>query len=70
MQGARKRREVNMKRELEYFRIGGSWGGNQSWFFDFMMRIGGCGAVTAAIAVFISPGIAGWKICIRQMHGR
>ena len=47
MQGARKRREVNMKRELEYFRIGGSWGGNQSWFFDFMMRIGGCGAVTA-----------------------
>ena len=36
-----------MKRELEYFRIGGSWGGNQSWFFDFMMRIGGCGAVTA-----------------------
>ena len=26
MQGARKRREVNMKRELEYFRIGGSWG--------------------------------------------
>ena len=36
-----------MKKELEYFEIGGSYGGNQDWFFDFMMRIGGCGAVTA-----------------------
>lgn len=36
-----------MKKELEYFKIGGSYGGNQDWFIDFMMRIGGCGAVTA-----------------------
>ena len=36
-----------MKKELEYFKIGGSYGGNQDWFLDVMMRIGGCGAVTA-----------------------
>ena len=36
-----------MKRELEHFHIGGSYGGNQDWFPTFMMRIGGCGAETA-----------------------
>ncbi|MBE6042038.1 MAG: hypothetical protein E7220_05905 [Clostridiales bacterium] len=36
-----------MKRELEHFRIGSSYGGNQDWFRTFMMRIGGCGAETA-----------------------
>ena len=36
-----------MKRELEYFYIGKSYGGNQDWFLDMMMRIGGCAAVTA-----------------------
>ena len=36
-----------MKRELEHFYIGNSYGGNQDWFRSFMMRIGGCGAETA-----------------------
>jgi len=36
-----------MKRELPYFTIGASYGGNQDWFSSFMMRLGGCGAETA-----------------------
>ena len=36
-----------MRKELEYFYIGKAYGGNQEWFFDAMMRIGGCAAVTA-----------------------
>ena len=36
-----------MRRELEHFMIGNSYGGNQDWFRTFMMRIGGCGAETA-----------------------
>ena len=36
-----------MKRELEHFSIGASYGGNQDWFPTFMMRVGGCGAETA-----------------------
>lgn len=36
-----------MKKELDYFRIEGAYGGYQEWFPDFMMRIGGCAAVTA-----------------------
>ncbi len=36
-----------MKRELEHFWIGDSYGGNQDWFPTFMMRVGGCAAETA-----------------------
>ena len=36
-----------MRKELEHFRIGESYGGNQDWFSSFMMRLGGCGAETA-----------------------
>lgn len=36
-----------MKKELPYFDIEGSYGGNQDWFSSFMMRLGGCGAETA-----------------------
>ncbi|MBE6719777.1 MAG: hypothetical protein E7571_03845 [Ruminococcaceae bacterium] len=36
-----------MKKELPHYRIGTSYGGNQEWFGDFMMRIGGCAAETA-----------------------
>lgn len=36
-----------MKKELEHFTIGSSYGGNQDWFRSFMMRLGGCGAETA-----------------------
>ena len=36
-----------MKRELDHFTIGESYGGNQDWFPTFMMRAGGCAAETA-----------------------
>ncbi len=36
-----------MIKELEYFNIGGSYGGNQNWMRDPWMHIGGCGALTA-----------------------
>lgn len=36
-----------MKRELEHFYIGESYGGNQDWFSEYMMRLGGCAAETA-----------------------
>lgn len=36
-----------MKKELEHFYIGNSYGGNQDWFHSFMMRIGGCAVETA-----------------------
>ncbi len=35
-----------MRRELDYFTIGDSYGGNQDWFAGFMMRLGGCAAET------------------------
>lgn len=36
-----------MKRELDYFTIEGAFGGNQEWFTNVVMNIGGCGAATA-----------------------
>lgn len=36
-----------MKKELSYFKIDNGYGGNQSWFTDFMMKMGGCAAVAA-----------------------
>ena len=36
-----------VRKELEHFYIGDSCGGNQEWFPDPWMKIGGCGAVTA-----------------------
>lgn len=36
-----------MQKELDYFTIERSYGGNQDWFWDPMMKIGGCAAVTA-----------------------
>ena len=38
---------TEMKRELDHFYIGRSYGGNQDWFRTFMMRLGGCAAETA-----------------------
>jgi len=43
-----------MKKELSYFKIGNSYGGNQSWLRTPMMKLGGCGAVTACdISIYI-----------------
>lgn len=36
-----------MKKELSYFRIENAFGGNQDWFRDPMMHLGGCGAAAA-----------------------
>lgn len=36
-----------MRRELEHFYIQGSYGGNQNWFREPMMKLGGCAAETA-----------------------
>ena len=36
-----------MKKELEYFMIDGEFGGNQDWFTNIVMNVGGCGAATA-----------------------
>lgn len=36
-----------MKNELDYFTIDGEFGGNQDWFTNVVMHIGGCAAATA-----------------------
>ena len=36
-----------MKRQLEYFMIDGAVGGNQEWFRNVVMYMGGCAAATA-----------------------
>lgn len=36
-----------MKKELDYFYIDGEYGGDQDWFRDPWMHLGGCGAATA-----------------------
>lgn len=36
-----------MRKELAHFNVGESCGGNQEWFSDPWMKLGGCGAVTA-----------------------
>jgi len=38
-----------MKKELPYFQIGASYGGNQDWFSDYWMREGGCGGESEVI---------------------
>ncbi len=35
-----------MKKELQYFTVEKSYGGNQDWFRDPMMKLGGCAAAT------------------------
>lgn len=36
-----------MKRDLEYFYINNEYGGNQDWFTNVVMYMGGCAAATA-----------------------
>lgn len=50
-----------MKKELNYFWIGESYGGNQEWFKTFMMRIGGCAAETACDSCVYFAKILGKK---------
>lgn len=34
-------------KELDYFKIGSTFGGNQEWMKDYWMRLGGCAALAA-----------------------
>lgn len=44
-----------MIRELPYFEIDGSYGGNQDWLTDPMMNLGGCGALAACdICIYLA----------------
>lgn len=36
-----------MKKQLQYFEIEGEFGGNQDWFTNIVMHVGGCAAATA-----------------------
>lgn len=38
---------MDKRKELEYFEIDGAFGGNQDWFTNVVMHIGGCAAATA-----------------------
>ncbi len=49
-----------MRKELQYFSIDKSYGGNQSWLRDPMMRLGGCGAATACDSC----------ICLGLLHNK
>ncbi len=53
-----------MKRELEYFYIGDSFGGNQDWFFNPMMHIGGCAALTACdVCIYLALRKGMGRLC-------
>ena len=52
-----------MKKELEYFYIENSYGGNQEWFGEMSMRLGGCGAETAIEICIYSDKYFGTKLC-------
>lgn len=46
---------VNTMDELKLFTIDKTIGGNQDWFTDYWMKLGGCGAVTACdICIYLS----------------
>ena len=42
-----------MKKELDYFMIDGEFGGNQDWFTNIVMNVGGCGQQRPVTAVSI-----------------
>lgn len=44
---ARHWKDETMRKELPYFMIDGSYGGNQDWFRDMTMHMGGCAAASA-----------------------
>lgn len=50
-----------MKKELEYFTIEESFGGNQDWFTNVVMHIGGCAAATACDTCIYMAKVFGMK---------
>lgn len=51
------------RNELPYFEIGDSYGGNQRWFLDPWMHIGGCGALTMCDFLIYEAVCKGRKDC-------
>ena len=44
-----------MKKELAYFNIDDSYGGNQHWFYNPIIRFGGCAALTSCdLCIYLS----------------
>lgn len=50
-----------MKKQLDYFEIEGEFGGNQDWFTNVVMHIGGCAAATACDSCIYFAREKGWK---------
>lgn len=50
-----------MKRELDYFTIDGGFGGNQDWFTNVVMHIGGCAAAAACDTCIYMARVFGMK---------
>ena len=53
-----RKKKISMKKELAYFNIEGEYGGNQNWFYDPMMRLGGCAAIaTCDLCIYLKINI-------------
>lgn len=52
---------MDIKKELEYFEIDGAFGGNQDWFTNVVMNIGGCAAATACDCCIYFAKLKGLK---------
>lgn len=50
-----------MKKELEYFTIEDAFGGNQDWFTNVVMHIGGCAAAMACDTCIYMAKVLGMK---------
>ena len=51
-----------MKKELPHYNVGSSYGGNQEWFGDFSMKMGGCAAETACECCIYMDKYKGTKL--------
>ena len=52
-----------MKKELDYFTIEGCYGGNQDWFTNIVMNVGGCGAGTACVScIYLAKYISDFRM--------
>lgn len=57
-----------MKQILDYFMIDGEVGGNQDWFRNVVMHIGGCAAATACDCCIYLQNIKERRTCILLMQ--
>ena len=57
-----------MRKELNYFYIDGEYGGDQDWFRDPMMKLGGCGAATAMDSSICFDRYKGTEISPLDVH--